>query len=139
MIDQARLRELLEKGRKVPWTEYYQRCRTNLSKTFFLFCERLLEAPPGISLSSRELMDHVTTQIKNARIKADKQRWNPEGWFGEEWTEWEKDQGRHSYFLPEYAQILRRSDSQPYDYQIIPESHQLLKSALDEVKAAAAE
>ena len=82
MISKERIRDLLVEGRDVPIDEY--RLAHHL-KTFYYFCERLRQERANAVLPSRQLRKYIQKQLRDEG-RPEKDRWNPDGYFGRAWT-----------------------------------------------------
>ncbi len=120
MITKDRLKSILAEGRKLQSQKYYDHCRTNHIKTFYFFCERLSSQSPGVALSSKELNDYIIEQLGHRQVVVNKQ-FNPQGWFGQAWTDWHDPAKSETNFKSEYADVLDRLGNDPYSYRIKPE------------------
>ena len=119
-ISKNRLRDLLVQGRRISSQRYFERCVTHHAKTFYFFCERLSKVDANAPLSSTELNDYIVAQLRAREVDVNNQ-FNPQGWFGKAWTDWSDPSKNERNFRNEYRDVLVRTDTEPYSYQIRPE------------------
>ncbi len=117
---------LLDEGKAVDLHDYVQKCRTFSIKTFYYFCERLSQDSVNVIQPSSDLRNHILVQVEAAGINVSKD-FNPEGWFGYDWT---KQTDGYGFFREEYCEILERSRRNPYWYQIKPEYFELIRQLI---------
>ena len=122
MISKDRMRDILDEGRRISNQQYREHCVLNHRKTFFLFCERLSIEPPDTALLSTEFKNHIHAHLRADDIDVGS-RFNPEGWFGKAWTDWNDPSKNEKNFEDEYCDVLLRLGSEPYSYQLRPEYH----------------
>lgn len=120
MISKDKLRGILVEGRRVSSDKYFEHCRLNHVKTFYFFCERLIQEPQNAALSSTVLNDYIIAQLRDRKVAVENQ-FNPQGWFGQAWTDWADPAKSEENFKGEYLDVLLRTGSDPYCYQIKPE------------------
>jgi hypothetical protein len=104
-------------------------------KTFYLFCKCLCNQEDNKSLSSTVLNDYILSEQKRNGIQVNN-KFNPQGWFGQAWTDWQDVSKNEKLFRSEYYEILIRSGEEPYSYQIKPEYFDLLKEIFAELETA---
>ena len=120
MIGKHRIREILMEGRRLNSQQYFEHCVINHVKTFYFFCERLSKEPANVALSSSELNDYILAQLRDCKVDVNN-HFNPQGWFGKAWTDWIDPSKNETNFKSEYLEVLARTGSDPYSYQIRPE------------------
>jgi hypothetical protein len=134
MIRKEALREVLLEGRRLNSERYYEHCRVNHVKTFYFFCLRLSSGPSNTALSSTELNEFILDELRSRRVAVNEQ-FNPQGWFGQAWTDWKNPSKNERYFREEYYDVLIRTGDNPYLYQINPEYFAMVKEIFKEFEA----
>ena len=100
MVGKDTLKRILLEGRRLSSQRYYEHCRINHVKTFYFFCDRLRKEPPDAYVSSTELNDYILAELRRRNIAVTNQ-FNPQGWFGQAWTDWEDASKNESNFKNE--------------------------------------
>jgi hypothetical protein len=136
MISRDQLRKVLPKGRSIRNEDYYKHPVLNHDKTFYFFNERLSIEPHHVALVSTELGDYIRTTLRADGIDV-RDSWNPEGWFGKAWTDWRNPSKNERNFRGEYLDVLLRTGSDPYSYQLRPECLADVAEILAELRSAA--
>ena len=136
MISKESLRKILFEGRRLNSQRYYEHCRTNHVKTFYLFCKRLSQESANTALSSTELNDYILSELRRRNVAVNNQ-FNPQGWFGQAWTDWRDTSKNEKHFKSEYYDVLLRSGDDPYFYQIRPEYFDMVKEIFAEFENGA--
>jgi hypothetical protein len=130
-MNEQLLRKLFSAGLEISNGDYCQHPRLHHTKTFYLFCKRLLQDSPepvSSTILNRYILSHV--RAKNNRM-------NPQGWFGKAWTRWIQPSTREKLFRGEYLAVLTRSGADPYQYAINPEFVHLVKRVVDSLATEA--
>jgi hypothetical protein len=122
-LSEQDLKKLLDEGRKIDDVEYFEHCKINIVKTFYYFCKKLSDDRVEVALSSTKLRQYIVSEL-GPSLMQQKKRFNPEGWFGETWT----DQQDEKCFRSEFSEVLIRSDDEPYHYSIRPEYRSVIRS-----------
>ena len=126
MVIKERLKSIIIEGRRLNYQKYYDHCRTHHVKTFYFFCKCLCNQTENKALSSTELNDYILSELKNAGIKINN-KFNPQGWFGQAWTDWKDTSKNEKLFRNEYYEVLIRIGEEPYFYQIKQDYFDILK------------
>jgi len=134
MIRKEALREVLLEGRRLNSERYYEHCRVNQVKTFYFFCLGLSSGSSNAALSSTELNEFILDELRSRRVAVNDQ-FNPQGWFGQAWTDWKNPSKNERYFREEYYDVLIRTGDDPYLYQINPEYFAVVKEIFKEFEA----
>jgi hypothetical protein len=132
MVNASTLHRLLIEGRQINMQNYYRACQTYSGKTFYLLIELLMKRPVNVSIGSDVLRNYIIAAIKANGIAIDK-KFNPEGWFGNQWTTGLND-GNWSLFRKEYTEILVRSPKSPYYYRVKPEYYEQIKTIMQQIE-----
>jgi hypothetical protein len=135
-IRKESIKEILCDGKEVSDQKYNEHCRFNHLKTFYFFCMRLASEPTNFAVSARDLNEFITARLRRSNIVV-KNRFNPEGWFGKAWTDWNNPSKNEKHFRPEYCEILVRTGQKPYFYQLRPEYFGLVKACFAEFESVA--
>jgi hypothetical protein len=128
MLDKAVITKLLTEGESISIEDYIEQCRVNASKTFHYFCKALVQQEENRSLLSSELRKYILSQVGSAYLRSGN-KFNPEGWFGVEWTE-RLDGSDNEHFHDEFMEILERSTKQPYSYRIKTQYFEMVQAIL---------
>ena len=120
MISKQRLRDILVEGRSLNSQKYFKSCVVNHVKTFYFFLRATIQRPCDSALASTELNEYIVAQLRDRKIEVNNQ-FNPQGWFGKAWTDWVDPSKNETNFKSEYLDVLARTGSDPYSYQIRPE------------------
>jgi hypothetical protein len=134
MVRKDALQEVLLEGRRLNSERYYEHCRVNHVKTFYFFCLRLSSGPSNTALSSTELNEFILDELRSRRVAVSDQ-FNPQGWFGQAWTDWKNPSKNERHFREEYYDVLIRTGDDPYLYQINPEYFVMVKEIFKEFEA----
>jgi len=130
VVDMVQLKALLSFGGKIKNEDYCRSCRIHNAKTFYLFCKRLAAEPRNTELPSRDLNEYILTEVWPKGVQINK-RFNPHGWFGRDWTEWESFKMEPTrLFRGEFCDVLLRSSDKPYSYGIKAEYLDIVKELL---------
>jgi hypothetical protein len=131
LISKERLKPLLIEGRRLNSQEYFKHCRMNHIKTFYFFCKKLCSQPENTALSSTVLNDYILSELKRRSITVSN-KFNPQGWFGQAWTDWKDSSKNERLFKNEYYDVLLRTGEEPYSYQIKQECFALVQEIFAE-------
>jgi hypothetical protein len=130
------LKEILNAGLQIPLREYVAHCRLNHLVTFYFFIKRLSTEASPIPLSSTELNDFIIEPLVFRNILP-KQLFNPHGWWGRAWTNWNDPGKTETNFRTEYCTVLKRLGDKPYSYLIKPEWFEIAKQIVSELDSRA--
>lgn len=136
MVSEETLKSILLKGRRLNSERYYKHCRTNHVKTFYFFCLKLSSGTGNAALSSTELNEYIIEELKQRRVVVN-ENFNPQGWFGQAWTDWNDTSKNEKHFQYEYCEVLTRTGENPYFYQINPKYVAVVKRIFDEFEGQA--
>jgi hypothetical protein len=75
---------------------------------------------------SQALRKYIFSELAPT-LRGRQKKFNPEGWFGATWTRSEDPSKNERHFRDEYCDVLRRSDDEPYSYNIRPEYIQMIR------------
>jgi hypothetical protein len=128
MLSKSVISLLFDEGRAINIEDYVQQCRLHTIKTFYYFCEALGQQKENVFIPSSELREYIKDRVKNNHPNFE-HKFNPEGWFGAEWTKWLQKKNS-KYFRDEFTEILKRTDKTPYSYQIREEYIKTVRSIL---------
>jgi hypothetical protein len=133
VVNKEQLKTLLTLGRQVKTKEYCGRCGIHHIKTFYFFCRRLSLESQNTALPSTDLNDYILFEVKEGGFPV-KETFNPHGWFGKAWTDWDRSEGKEpsKLFRPEYCDVLLRTREKPYSYQVRPQYFDLVKGLFSE-------
>jgi hypothetical protein len=112
VVSKEQLKNLLAEGRGINNQKYYDHCRTYHIKTFYLFCKRLSSQPENIAWCSTDLNDYILSELSQSGVAVNN-KFNPQGWFGQAWTDWQDLSKNEKLFKREYYDVLLRIDEKP--------------------------
>jgi hypothetical protein len=135
MIRKEALQNVLVEGRRLSSDQYHKHCRGNHVKTFYFFCLRLSSAPSNTALSSTELNEFILDELRRRKVDGVTDQFNPQGWFGQAWTDWKDPSKNEKHFREEYYDVLIRTGDDPYFYQINPEYFGMVKEIFQDFEA----
>lgn len=136
MVSEEMLKNVLLEGKRLNSERYYEHCRNGHIKTFYFLCLKLSSAVDNPALSSAELGQSIVEELRRCAVIVNK-RFNPQGWFGKAWTDWNDPSKNEKHFRDEYCRVLTRTGENSYFYQIRPEYVGSVRKILDEIQARA--
>jgi hypothetical protein len=133
MVDREQLKTLRSPGRQIDSKDYCGSCRIHNAKTFYFFCKRLASESKNTELPSTDLNGYIFSEVRLDGVSV-KKSFNPYGWFGKDWTDWERSEGDRPsrLFRWEFCDVLLRTREQPYSYRVRAEYFDLLKDLFSE-------